>query len=488
MYREYRLLVLVLYDRLFPGEGVITVKKITKIAITALITILTTVSFIGCSSNKSAKNDAPKTTASGIKIMSTEDLKDKLGKSDWVVVDTRENDAFNGWKLDGVKRSGHIKGATDFSAAWLKVTDKDKTTRLDADLKTKGITIEKNIVLYDANGKDSNEVANYLAQKGFKNLYVYDVKEWANDESLPMTAYANYKMLVSASWVKDLVDGKNPETYTGKEFKVFEASWGEEKDSPDYLKVGHIKGAVHINTDEVEEGPLWNRLSDAKLQKFAENNGITTDTTVVLYGTDSMPSFRVAAILKYMGVKDVRVLNGGLAKWSTAGYELEKTSNKKSPVASFGATVPVNKGYIIDLPQAKEIIADKAGSKLVDIRTWDEHIGKTSGYDYIKPMGRPAGSVWGHAGKDNSSLSDYTNIDSTMRNSDEILVMWKEWGITPEQRLSFFCGTGWRAAQALTYADVMGLKNISLYDGGWNEWSGNTGNPANPIEKGEPTK
>ena len=56
---------------------------------------------------------------------------------------------------------------------------------------------------------------------------------------------------------------------------------------------------------KLEEGPLWNRLSDDKLQKFAENNGITTDTTVVLYGADSMPSFRVAAILKYMGVKDV---------------------------------------------------------------------------------------------------------------------------------------------------------------------------------------
>jgi len=477
-----------LYDKIPFEDGGIIMKKMTKITLTALITITTAVSFIGCSSSKSTKDETSNKTETGIKIISTKDLQGNLGKSDWVVVDTRENDAFNGWKLDEVKRSGHITGATDFSAAWLKVTDKDKTTRLEADLKTKGISSEKNIVLYDANGKDSKEVANYLTQKGFKNLYVYDVKEWANDESLSMTAYANYQMLVSASWVKDLVDGKKPETFNGKEFKVFEASWGEEKDSPDYLKAGHIKGSVHINTDEVEVGPLWNRISDDKLQKFAEKNGITTDTTVVLYGADSMPSYRVAAILKYMGVKDVRVLNGGTAKWTNAGYELEKTSNKKSPVASFGATVPVNKGYIIDLPQAKEIIADKAGSKLVDIRSWDEHIGKTSGYDYIKPMGRPAGSVWGHAGKDNSTLNDYRNIDNTMRNSDEILAMWKEYGITPEQRLSFFCGTGWRAAEVLTYADVMGLKNISLYDGGWNEWSGNTGNPANPIEKGEPKK
>lgn len=459
-------------------------KTMSKITVTALIAIITTVSFIGCSSSKNSKADVSKNTTSGIKIMNTKDLKDKLGKSDWIVVDTRENDAFNGWKLDEVKRGGHITGSTDFSAAWLKALDKDKSI-LDDTLKIKGITKEKNIVLYDTNGKDLKEVANYLTQKGYTNLYKYDVKEWANDKSLPMTANENYQVLVTASWVKDLIDGKKPDTYNGKDFKVFEASWGEEKDSPDYLKVGHIKGSTHINTDEIEEGQLWNRVSDEKLQKFAEKNGITTDTTVVLYGTDSMPSFRIAAILRYMGVKDVRVLNGGLSKWTTAGYELEKTSNKKSPVATFGAKVPLNKGYIVDLPQAKEIVADKNGSKLVDIRTWDEHIGKTSGYNYIKPKGRPEGSVWGHAGKDNSSLNDYTNIDNTMRNSDEILAMWKEEGITPEQRLSFFCGTGWRASQVLTYADVMGLKNISLYDGGWNEWSGNTGNPANPIKIGE---
>lgn len=463
-------------------------EKITKLIITTVIASIIAMSFIGCSGNKNGNEDTTKKDASGITILSTKDLQDKLGKSDWVVVDTRENDAYNGWKLDDVKRGGHIKGATDFSAAWLKVEDKNKDARLDEALKVKGITQEKNVVLYDANGKDADEVLNYLSQKGYKNLYKYDVKKWSEDESLPMEAYENYQMIVPASWVKDLMDGKNPETYASKDFKIFEVSWGDETQSPDYLSAGHIKGAVHINTDEVEEGPLWNRLSDNRLQKFAENNGITTDTTVVLYGADVMPAYRVAAILKYMGVKDVRVLNGGSAKWQSAGYELEKTSNSKVPVASFGATVPVNKGYIVDLPEAKEILADKNGSKLVDIRSWDEFIGKTSGYDYITPKGRPAGSVWGHAGTDNSNLNDYRNVDNTMRNKDEIIAMWKEWGITPDQRLSFYCGTGWRAAEVLTYADVMGVKNISLYDGGWNEWSGNTGNPANPIETGEPAK
>ncbi|WP_454053100.1 rhodanese-like domain-containing protein [Clostridium sp. Marseille-Q7071] len=457
-------------------------KRVTKNLSLILILSLSIVLLAACGKKEESKGETT------VKTISTSDLKDKIGKDDWVIVDTRESDAFNGWKFDEVTRGGHVKGATDFSASWLKVDFQDKEKILDEALKTKEISNEKNIVLYDANGKDANEVADYLAKKGYENLYTYDVKEWAKDSSLEMESYPNYEMVVPISWVKDLVEGKKPETYNGNDFKIFEVSWGDETKSPDYLKAGHIKGAVHINTDEVEEGPLWNRISDDKLIKFAEGKGITVDTTAVLYGPDSTAAYRVAAILKYLGVKDVRVINGGTEKWKAAGYELEKESNKATPVDSFGVTTPANKEYIIDMPEAKEILADKQGSKLVDIRAWEEHTGKISGYDYIKPTGRPAGAVWGHAGTDSSSLQDYRNLDNTMRNKDEILAMWKEWGITPDQRLSFFCGTGWRAAEVLVYADVMGLKDISLYDGGWNEWSGNTGNPAGPVETGEPKK
>lgn len=410
--------------------------------------------------------------AAGIPAISTQQLRDQLGKANWVVVDTRLNDAFNGWKLEGVSRGGHIKGAVDFSARWLKVADKDKEAKLERALKVKGITPEKNVVLYDANGKDALEVAAYLQKNGFKNLYTYDVKEWAKDSRLPMESYPNYHLVVPAAWVKELIDSRN----NGKPYRVFEVSWG--KTSKEYDK-GHIPGAVHLNTDDVEEAPVWNRLSDPRLEKFAADYGITADTTVVLYGGDPVAAYRVAAILKYMGVKDVRVLNGGYAAWTTAGYEQETKANEKAPVASFGAKVPVNRGYIVDPPEAKAILADKKGSKLVDIRSWDEFTGKISGYSYITAKGRPAGSVWGH------DLADFRNIDLTMRNGAEIAAMWKEWGITPEQRVAFYCGTGWRAAEVLIYADVMGWKKIALYDGGWNEWSMSAGNP---VETGEPKR
>lgn len=453
-------------------------KEKFKLFISLIVLIMLVSALAGCSKTK----DTNLPTNTDGKQISTKDLKVNLTKTDWVVVDTRINDAFNGWKFDGVTRGGHITGATDFSAEWLKVEVEEKDKKLAEILKVKGITPEKKIVLYDANGKDRQEVADYLAKNGFTNVYTYDVKEWADDSSLAMESYPNYQMLVPASWIADLVAGKKPETYNGTSYKLFEVSWGEEKNS--YLK-GHIPGAVHIDTDEEEAPPLWSLNSDDKLIKFAENNGITMDTTVVLEGQDQMAAYRVAAILKYLGVKDVRILNGGFNSWTREGYQVETVSNPKVPVADFGSKVPLNKGYIIGIDQAKEILADKSNSILVDNRSWDEYIGKITGYEDLKFKGRPAGSVWGHAGSDPNHLEDFRNIDNTMRNSAEILAMWKEQGITSDKRLAFMCGSGWRAAEVELYADVMGIKNISMYANGWYEWSSN---PNNPVETGEPKK
>jgi thiosulfate/3-mercaptopyruvate sulfurtransferase len=69
-----------------------------------------------------------------------------------------------------------------------------------------------------------------------------------------------------------------------------------------------------------------------------------------------------------------------------------------------------------------------------------------------------------------------------MRNAAEIQELWKEWGVTPDKKIAFYCGTGWRAAEAWFYAYVFGWPNISVYDGGWYEWSSDKNNL---IETGE---
>lgn len=452
------------------------IKKLSKKASLLSALVLTMALFAGCSNEK----ENQKVADIEVKTIATKELQDKLSDDSWVVVDTRINDAFNGWKLDEVERGGHIKGAVDFSANWLTVDSKDKEKTLDKVLETKGIEKDKNIVLYDANGKDAKEVANYLSEKGYKNLYTYNVADWAKDESLPMESYENYEMIVPATIVNDILDGKKPETFeNSKNIKIVEASWGEESEA--YSK-GHVPTSVHINTDTVEPPPQWMLASDEDLAKFANDYGFTKDDTVIVTGPDVMASYRVAVVLRYIGINDVRVLNGGNNAWTSAGYELETKSNKPVAGNDFGATIPANPDLIDTQAELKEMLKD-SNNVLVDNRSWDEYIGKISGYSYHDKKGRIPGAVYGYAGTSATTLEDYRNIDNTMRNADEIKALWKDAGIDTNKHLMFMCGSGWRAAEVLTYANVMGFDNTSLYSDGWIGWSNDT---SNPTETGEP--
>ncbi len=452
------------------------IKKLSKKASLLSALVLTMALFAGCSNEK----ENQKVADIEVKTIATKELQDKLSDDSWVVVDTRINDAFNGWKLDEVERGGHIKGAVDFSANWLTVDSKDKEKTLDKVLETKGIEKDKNIVLYDSNGKDAKEVANYLSEKGYKNLYTYNVADWAKDESLPMESYENYEMIVPATIVNDILDGKKPETFeNSKNIKIVEASWGEESEA--YSK-GHVPTSVHINTDTVEPPPQWMLASDEELAKFANDYGFTKDDTVIVTGPDVMASYRVAVVLRYIGINDVRVLNGGNNAWTSAGYELETKSNKPVAGNDFGATIPANPDLIDTQAELKEMLKD-SNNVLVDNRSWDEYIGKISGYSYHDKKGRIPGAVYGYAGTSATTLEDYRNIDNTMRNADEIKALWKDAGIDTNKHLMFMCGSGWRAAEVLTYANVMGFDNTSLYSDGWIGWSNDT---SNPTETGEP--
>lgn len=452
------------------------IKKLSKKASLLSALVLTMALFAGCSNEK----ENQKVADIEVKTIATKELQDKLSDDSWVVVDTRINDAFNGWKLDEVERGGHIKGAVDFSANWLTVDSKDKEKTLDKALETKGIEKDKNIVLYDANGKDAKEVANYLSEKGYKNLYTYNVADWAKDESLPMESYENYEMIVPAIIVNDILDGNKPETFeNSKNIKIVEASWGEESEA--YSK-GHVPTSVHINTDTVEPPPQWMLASDEDLAKFANDYGFTKDDTVIVTGPDVMASYRVAVVLRYIGINDVRVLNGGNNAWTSAGYELETKSNKPVAGNDFGATIPANPDLIDTQAELKEMLKD-SNNVLVDNRSWDEYIGKISGYSYHDKKGRIPGAVYGYAGTSATTLEDYRNIDNTMRNAAEIKALWKDAGIDTNKHLMFMCGSGWRAAEVLTYANVMGFDNTSLYSDGWIGWSNDT---SNPTETGEP--
>ena len=286
------------------------------------------------------------------------------------------------------------------------------------------------------------------------------------------------KVFVSPEWVKSVIDGKQEES---KDFVILEAAWGEVADDKAYTD-GHIPGAIHMNTDYVESEEFWNIRTPEEITELMKKYGITKDTTVITYGNTPVIAAddRVAMTLLWAGVENVKNLSGGIDAWKNAGYELETTVNEpKATDKDFGVTIPAHPEYILSIDQVKDKLKNDKNFKLVSIRSRDEFEGKTSGYGYIDRAGEPLGAIWGHDTDDGS----YNNADGTVVGLDKLNEYLKESGDSTENEISYYCGTGWRAAIPFLIEYENGIKNVSVYDGGWFQWQKDG---ENPVQLGAP--
>lgn len=278
------------------------------------------------------------------------------------------------------------------------------------------------------------------------------------------------KVFVSPQWLKSVIDGNQEES---KDYVILEASWGPIESAAEYNE-NHIPGAFHINTDEVESEEYWNFRPAEEVRDALLKYGVTKDTTLIVYGSDSAPA-RVALGALWLGVENVKVLDGGIKGWKAAGYEVETTVPTPNAKTDFGTSVPQHPEYIMSIDEVKSSLADNKNFRLVSIRSLDEFEGKTSGYSYIEKMGEPKGAVWGQ------DETAYYNEDGTFIGIEKAKTIWAEQGITQENEIAFYCGTGWRAAIPWLIAYENGWDNVKLYDGGWYQWQMDSTNPVQSI-------
>lgn len=235
----------------------------------------------------------------------------------------------------------------------------------------------------------------------------------------------------------------------------------------------HIPGAAYLDTDDIEHAPRWLKAPDHELLAALLAHGIGHDTTVILYGRNNLAAARAAQLMLYMGVQDVRLLDGGFDAWQGGGHARATGAGRTpTPVAHFGCAVPAHPEYIIDTAQARALLATADGA-LASIRSEAEHFGRISGYSYIIERGDIPGARWTAAGEDGdiNSMSACQLADGTMKPAEDIERLWRAAGIAREWQVAFYCGTGWRASMAFFYAYLMGWPRISVYDGGWCEWA-----------------
>ncbi len=455
-------------------------------------------------------------------LMEKDRILKNLDNENFVVIDPREDEEYNGWTLYGETRGGHIPGAININYQWFYNND-NNTIRDYNSLKemfeSYNITTDKTVTSYCTAGIRSGLVYFTLRLMGYKDISNYDgsMYEWSADASCPMDSLENYEKLVYPAWVKQLIEGGNPgtagspPTYTGNKYVIVHASslyWKGAADPNGYnrnedYESGHIPGAIHIPLhmfDVTEPDGIypWTRPEDGMLlepealKAAIEKFGITHDTMVIVYNGDKSyigGAYRVAWALMYAGVEDVRYLNGDLALWSQIGGEIETTTNIPEPVEDFGVTVPVHPEYYASIEDIEEMI-DDPDSVIGDDRSWIEYSANDESaciYDFFCVPGYIPNAKW--VQNMNWYLDDISSgnnapygVPVTLRAYTEVQAEWAKAGISKNTRVSFYCGGGWRSSLVWYYAYLMGYENPSNFASGWYEWTWDTERPIEYYE------
>lgn len=305
----------------------------------------------------------------------------QLQTQNGAVIDTRISAFYNGWPQTLSGTSGHEPAALNLSASWLGAMSDEQ---LSGWAKQHRLTPDMPVALY-GNDDDNQTVKTRLEKAGFTHVSTLSD---ALQQSDRLQRLAHFEQLVYPQWIRQLQQGKPVTAAPAGEWKVIEAGWG----APKLYLLSHIPGVGYLDTNEVESEPLWNKVSDEKLKAMLAKHGIRHDTTVILYGRDVYAAARVAQIMLYAGVKDVRILDGGWKAWSDASLPVERgTPAKVKPAPDFGAPIPGQPRLMVDMEQARGML-HRLDASLVSIRSWPEFIGETSGYSYIKPKGEIAGA------------------------------------------------------------------------------------------------
>lgn len=274
-------------------------------------------------------------------------------------------------------------------------------------------------------------------------------------------AAAASDFLVSTDWLEKNLE--NPKV------RVIEVSV-----NPGLFERGHIPGAVNFawHTDLVDTVKR-DIASRENFEKLLRNAGVSSDTTVVLYG-DNNNWFAAwgAWVFDVYGVKNVKLLDGGRKKW-------EAENRIQSPAAKTYApgnikVAAANGKLRARLPDVLAATEKPAGTVIVDIRSPDEYAGKIFAPAGVQELSVRAGHVPGAV---NVPWSKAVAEDGTFKPVEELRKIYADAGVDGKKPVIVYCRIGERSSHTwFALSKLLGY-DVRNYDGSWTEYGNSVGVP-----------
>jgi thiosulfate/3-mercaptopyruvate sulfurtransferase len=274
------------------------------------------------------------------------------------------------------------------------------------------------------------------------------------DTTAKFAEYAHPERLVSTEWVAAHLDTPGVVIVESDEDVLL-------------YETGHIPGAVKIDWHTDLNDPVERDYIDgAAFAELLGSKGIARDSTVVIYGDKNNWWAAYALwVFTLFGHEDVRLLDGGRAKWEAEGreYTTERESAQR-------VDYPVVERDDRSIRAFKEDVLAHFGNPLIDVRSPEEFSGvRTTAPAYPEEGTLRAGHIpsaqnvpWGKAAAD----------DGTFRPLDELNALYRDGaGLADGDNVIAYCRIGERSSHTwFVLTHLLGFEGVRNYDGSWTEW------------------
>jgi thiosulfate/3-mercaptopyruvate sulfurtransferase len=233
---------------------------------------------------------------------------------------------------------------------------------------------------------------------------------------------------------------------------------------------GHLPGAVYVDLDsELAAPPVPERgrhpLPDiADLQSAARRWGVRAGSRVVAYDNGgNMAAARAWWLLRWAGVEQVSLLDGGLGAWTAAGGELS-TDDVAPPTGD----VDLSPGHlpVLDADQAASLAVSGA---LLDARAGERYRGE------VEPIDPRAGHIPGAISAPTGD--NLIGPGGAFRSAQKLRDRFAGLGAAGDVAVGAYCGSGVTGAHQVAALAIAGI-DAALYPGSWSQWSSDPARPA----------